>query len=142
MSRVDSIALLHLLCPFCVMGASQQLMSHKPPLYLLENVSMQHNHSCAAIRESTFPFVCAAIRIPVVFDACPVGSYAHRLRAYWTKMADPAALQSLVTSVVRSQIVQDIRLSWQKPQPISPSDHPPYYLANIFDPVRARPRVA
>ena len=103
-------------------------------MYLFENVSLQHNHSSAVIRESTFPFVCAAIGVPVVFDACQVGSYAHRLRAYWTNMGDPAALQSLISSVVRrpSQIVQEILLSYHRPQPIARSDQPPYYPANVL----------
>ena len=53
-----------------VMGTLQQHLTDKPPMYLLENVSLQHNHSSAVIRKSTFPFVCAAIGVPVVFDAC------------------------------------------------------------------------
>jgi len=76
-----------------VMGSIQQLQPDKPQIYLFENVSLQHNHTSAAIREETYPFVCAAIGVPLVFDACQVGSYAHRLRAYWTNMSDSAALQ-------------------------------------------------
>ena len=127
-----------------VMGSLQQLQHAKPPLYLLENVSLQHNHSSAKIREQTYPFVCAAIGVPLVFDACQVGSYAHRLRAYWTNMGDSAALQCLITSVVRrpSQIVQEILLPWHRPQPITRSDQPPYYPANIYDAAKPRPRAA
>ena len=127
-----------------VMGSIQQLQPAKPPLYLLENVSLQHNHSSAAIRESTYPFVCAAIGVPLVFDACQVGSYAHRLRAYWTNMGDSAALQCLISSVVRrpSQIVQEILLPWHRPQPVTRSDQFPYYPANVYDAVKPRPRAA
>jgi len=60
----------------------QQLLVDKLIAYLLENVSLHNNHSSRYIREVTYPFVCSALGVPLVFDACEVGSYAHRLGAY------------------------------------------------------------
>jgi len=39
-----------------------------------------------------------------------------------------------------SQIVQEIMLPWHRPQPVTRSDQPPYYPANIHDPLKPRPR--
>ncbi|GAX81110.1 hypothetical protein CEUSTIGMA_g8544.t1 [Chlamydomonas eustigma] len=55
-----------------------------PLLYLIENTTPQH-----------------AVGPPVVLDAARVGSYAHRLRNYWTNLASPSALQFVLDSFER-----------------------------------------
>ena len=127
-----------------VVGTLQQLLVHQPLAYLLENVSLQHNHSSRYIREVTYPFVCSALGVPLVFDACQVGSYAHRLRAYWTNLGSVPAMQVIILGIQRrpSQVVAEILEPNHKPQPITRSDQLPYYQANVLDPANPRPRAA
>ena len=127
-----------------LVGTLQQFQTRQPPIYLLENVALEHNHSSQHIREITYPFVCAALGVPLTFDACQVGSYAHRLRSYWTNLASISALQLHISGIERrpDQIVQEILDPNHRPQPVVRSDTPPFYVANVLCPRNPRPRAA
>jgi len=123
------------------MGTLQQMLQHQPPIFLSENVSLEHNHNSRHICEITHPFVCSALGTPVVFDACQVGRYAHKVRAYWTNLAPSNLLQASISARQRrpDQVVQEILEDHHLQRPATRSDAPPFYPANIFDPVLPRP---
>ncbi len=53
------------------------------------------------MRTVEFARVCSAVGQPVTFDAAQVGSYAHRLRSYWTRLAPAPAVEAVLTTVER-----------------------------------------
>jgi hypothetical protein len=66
----------------------EDLQRKFPVAYLLENVAMQHNFRHPHIRNEVYPAVVKRIGEPFSFDAVKAGSYAHRLRNYWTNLCD------------------------------------------------------
>ncbi|GAX78371.1 hypothetical protein CEUSTIGMA_g5813.t1 [Chlamydomonas eustigma] len=58
--------------------------------------------------KDSFHELCAKIGSPVVLDAANVGSYAHRLRNYWTNLVSSSALQCVLDSFERDP---DLNLS-------------------------------
>ena len=68
----------------------------KPPAYLLENVAMQHNFRHQHIKFPVYEKIVTMLGEPVTFDAAQAGSYAHRLRNYWSNLAHPARLQPVL----------------------------------------------
>ena len=91
-----------------------------------------------------FPFVCDGLGDPATFDAAQVGSYAHRLRSYWTNLAPAKTIETVLSRVVRdpNQTVHDILDEGRMSRVVERSDRPPYYPANIRDPMGVRPRGA
>jgi hypothetical protein len=69
---------------------------HKPPAYLLENVAMQHNFRHSHIKVPEYEKLVNMLGTPLTFDAAQAGSYAHRLRNYWTNMVHPQRLQPVL----------------------------------------------
>jgi site-specific DNA-cytosine methylase len=61
--------------------------------YMLENVAMQENFNHAHVRNEVAQTVFAKIGNPVKFDAADVGSYASRVRNYWTNLASQLPMQ-------------------------------------------------
>jgi site-specific DNA-cytosine methylase len=61
-------------------------MRHRdnPPGYILENVAMQRNFRHDHIKFPVYEQIVAQLGKPGTFDAAQAGSYAHRLRNYWT----------------------------------------------------------
>ncbi|KAJ9527860.1 hypothetical protein QJQ45_005506 [Haematococcus lacustris] len=91
-----------------IIGALQQLQRTCPPAYILENAAVQFNFSSVNVR-SQFQPLCEVLGEPLCFDAAAVGSYAHRLRNYWTNMCDPAAAAVVVAQATTDEVqVQDI----------------------------------
>ena len=82
-----------------IMGALQQLQPHKPPAYLLENTNMKH--STGEIQMADYPEICAAVSTPILLDAAQCGSFAHRLRNYWTNLVDTEQLSHVFKTAVR-----------------------------------------
>jgi hypothetical protein len=83
-------------------GAMQQLLKDHLPLgYILENAPMQFNQRHPRVSLVHFPRICKELGTPVLLDAARVGSRAHRLRNYWTNLADANALQVVIDSVQR-----------------------------------------
>jgi hypothetical protein len=69
---------------------------HKPPAYLLENVAMQHNFRHSHIKVPEYKKLVNMLGTPLTFDAAQAGSYAHRLRNYWTNLVHPQRLQPVL----------------------------------------------
>ncbi|KAK3253478.1 hypothetical protein CYMTET_37274 [Cymbomonas tetramitiformis] len=69
-----------------VFSVLQQLQPQKPPGYILENVSPLSHKPGTRIRNEVFPRIIGVVGHPVSFDAAQAGSYAHRLRAYWSNL--------------------------------------------------------
>ena len=66
------------------------------PAYILENVAMQYNFSHSHIRFPVYEELCSKLGDPITLDAAQAGSYAHRLRNYWTNLADGALMQNVL----------------------------------------------
>ena len=89
-----------LLCDLVrVIRMMQELFASSPPAYILENVPMQHNFRHNHIRFPVFEEVCKFIGRPVELDSARVGSRAHRLRNYWTNLAEPDALSRVLGQI-------------------------------------------
>jgi RNase H-like domain found in reverse transcriptase/Reverse transcriptase (RNA-dependent DNA polymerase)/Integrase zinc binding domain/PHD-finger/Integrase core domain/C-5 cytosine-specific DNA methylase len=116
-----------------IIGALQQLQTTRLPGYLIENTAMQYNFNSKHIREITYPRICAAIGDPVCIDAARFGSRAHRLRNWWTNLADAQQLQYVCDQVVRPAglFVNDILDPGRTAQLAQRSDRPPFYECNI-----------
>jgi transposase InsO family protein len=61
--------------------------------YLLENVALQENFRHAHIRNEVAPEVESKLGKHVTFDAADAGSYAMRVRNYWTNMSSQVSMQ-------------------------------------------------
>ncbi|GAX86472.1 hypothetical protein CEUSTIGMA_g13882.t1, partial [Chlamydomonas eustigma] len=72
-----------------------------PLLYLIENTTPQHAVGASHAMLESFEELCSILGPPVVLDAARVGSYAHRLRNYWTNLASPSTLQFVLDSFER-----------------------------------------
>ena len=126
-----------------MIGTLQQLQRERPPAYLLENVALQHNHSSAYIRDVASPYVNSCLGVPVTVDACQLGSYAHRLRSYWTNLCDTTMLQGVLSHTrPPPRTVKEILSPNRYPQVVLHSDKAPYYRANIANPSGPSERVA
>ena len=77
-----------------VLQCVQQHAPMKPTAYILENVAMQRNFRHRQIKYPVWEGLQQTLGTPVTFDAARAGSYAHRLRNYWTNLADPQLLQA------------------------------------------------
>ena len=73
----------------------QALQPEHPVAYLLENVALQDNFRHANIRDVVAPQVEAKIGKAVTFDAANVGSYATRIRNYWTNLGGRRPMQKV-----------------------------------------------
>jgi transposase InsO family protein len=79
-----------------IIRSLQHRHHHKPPAYLLENVAMQHNFRHAHIKLPEYEKLVNMLGTPLTFDAAQAGSYAHRLRNYWTNLVHPQRLQPVL----------------------------------------------
>jgi hypothetical protein len=70
-----------------------------PVAYRLENVATQHNFRHEYIRCPVYEDLVKRLGVPITFDAAQVGSYAHRVRKYWTNLAPRKERQSLFDSI-------------------------------------------
>jgi hypothetical protein len=61
---------------------------------------MQDSKSPAV--QDAFVRICHAVGQPVVVDAARFGSYAHRLRNFWSNLADPVHINCLVSATTRT----------------------------------------
>jgi hypothetical protein len=116
-----------------VLGALQQLQQHKPPGYLLENTYLLHRFGSVADRSpAEFHFICQCIGHPVACDAAQFGSYAHRLRHYWTNLAPVESIKTVLEHVVRPAglKVADILEPGRTALTAQKSDVAPFYHCN------------
>jgi len=70
------------------------LQPAQPPAYLLENVDFRH-------LESDYALVTRLLGDPCIVDAARFGSLAHRVRCYWSNLADAQSVQLLLEQVER-----------------------------------------
>ncbi len=116
-----------------IIGALQQLQVELPPAYLVENVAMQHNFSSEHIRQQAYSDVCRSLGDPVCIDAAAFGSRAHRLRNWWTNLADAVHLQLVCDQVQRPTgfLVNDILETGRYTQVARRTDKAPFYVCNV-----------
>jgi site-specific DNA-cytosine methylase len=76
-----------------IIARLQSVQHVHPVAYMLENVARQDNFSHAHVRNEVAQEVFSKIGNPVKFDAADVGSYASRVRNYWTNLAGQLPMQ-------------------------------------------------
>eukprot|EP00775_Hariotina_reticulata_P015117 gene15117-biopygen1455 len=115
-----------------LIGILQQLLPEQPPGYLLENVPMQY-HRNSTIAQQDFHQVTRAIGQPVVLDAAQVGSFAHRLRNFWTNLCFPEQLQAAIQFIQRppERELSSILAVHRQPMPVARMDRAPQYVCNM-----------
>ncbi|KAK3243339.1 hypothetical protein CYMTET_47009 [Cymbomonas tetramitiformis] len=122
----------------------QQLQKDRPPGYLLENVSPLAHRQGTSLRDVVFPYIASIIGNLVSFDAARAGSYAHRLRAYWSNLFQNYQFNQIMSLVERPKdrvVASILRKGWH-PRPVVRPDRPPHYLANVVgEPLRALPTI-
>ncbi|GAX85939.1 hypothetical protein CEUSTIGMA_g13355.t1, partial [Chlamydomonas eustigma] len=103
-----------------------------PLAYLIENTATQYAYGSSRAMKDSFHELCAKIGSPVVLDAANVGSYAHRLRNYWTNLVSSSALQCILDSFERDP---DLNLSdvlyTTNPQICTKTRSYPWCTANV-----------
>jgi hypothetical protein len=120
----------------------QAIQVHRPPGYICENTATQFNWKSEFIRMDTTSTVCQALGEPVAIDAAQLGAYAHRMRNYWSNLAAPSEVQSVVAVITRDprQIVNDILDPGRTTQDVTSFDQPPHFRVNVpGQPMRALP---
>jgi hypothetical protein len=80
-----------------------------------------------------FTHICSAIGPCIVLDAAQVGSYAHRLRDYWTNLAPSHDITRALDAVSRpaNLSVNDILEPGRSAQICRHLARPPWYPANV-----------
>jgi hypothetical protein len=120
----------------------QMLQQARPPAYLLENTAIQCNFNTPEMAKRDFARICSVLGPPVLLDAAQFGSYAHRLRDFWTNLADPEHLQMAAAQVqvCKDRKVSDILDAGRFAAVADATDRPPYYVCNVQgEPLRAFP---
>ena len=89
-------SLLHAVLPVLT-----YLVQHNPgPVgYILENGATQHNFHSEHIRTVVTAEITQLLGQAVTVDAVQCGSYAHRLRNFWTNLAAPNQLAFLMNAI-------------------------------------------
>eukprot|EP00775_Hariotina_reticulata_P006347 gene6347-biopygen8143 len=137
--RADRSQLLFVLVD--LIGTLQQLQPELPPAYLLENVPFQH-HRNQQIALQDYAFITSIIGLPVVLDAAQVGSFAHRVRNFWTNLCPTEPLATALQYVRRppGRAVQQILPPHRAAQPVLRPDQITQYACNApGQPRRALP---
>lgn len=117
----------------------QELQPEQPPAYILENAATQHNFNSEHVRVNVTAQLRADLGEPVTLDAAQFNSLAHRLRNYWTNLADTRALQHVAAFYERDPSLQvaTILEEGREPQPVLRADQPPFYPCNQVGKPRA-----
>jgi site-specific DNA-cytosine methylase len=76
-----------------IIARLQALQPEHPVAYLLENVALQENFRHAHIRNEVAQEVESKLGKHVTLDAADVGSYATRVRNYWTNLSSQVSMQ-------------------------------------------------
>ena len=124
-----------------IIGFLQQLQRERPPLWLLENAALQHNWRSKGVRENDYATVCSRLGAPVRVDAPSFGSYAHRMRNFWTNMGDQEELAKFIRDQdpgVGWGQVDDILDEGRYSTSVEKSDATPFYPSNV----KGEPRAA
>jgi site-specific DNA-cytosine methylase len=76
--------------------ARLQAVQHAYPVgYMLENVALQENFNHAHVRNEVAHEVFSKVGTPIKLDAADVGSYASRVRNYWTNLSSQLPMQKV-----------------------------------------------
>ena len=125
-----------------ILGSLQGMQAARPPAYLLENTAMQVGKHSGRLA-SDFSFLRETIGNPILLDAAQLGAGAHRLRNYWTNIADNEAISHVFSSVERNpslRLENRILSSGRAPQICWQTEQPPMYQANVVgQPIRVLP---
>ncbi|KAK3247245.1 hypothetical protein CYMTET_43249 [Cymbomonas tetramitiformis] len=127
-----------------VLSTLQQLQPQRPPAYVLENVSPLSHRENSKIGKEVFPIINSVVGQPVSFDAARAGSYAHRLRAYWSNLFQNQQFNLVMERVDRppDRYVRDILQRGWKPRRVVTGDRKPHYTANVVgEPMRVLPTI-
>jgi len=102
-------------------------------VYMIENVAAQHNWRHTSVRVVDFPRVCTDLGWPLCVDAAGQGSYAHRLRNFWTNAVDVYQAQLRLDAVHRddSRRAQHILLPGATARVSKYTDRAPFYPCNV-----------
>ena len=131
-----------LLYPLLDILTALQAVHPSPVGYLLENVVPKYNFNSARVRNVDAPRIAQLLGPEVVVDAARHGSYAHRVRAYWTNLAAPHHLQAVLDAHERPDgaLVEHVLEPGRYTRPVEHPDLPPRYRCNEVDsPMRALP---
>eukprot|EP00854_Cymbomonas_tetramitiformis_P034369 gene34369-biopygen27286 len=127
-----------------VLSTLQQLQPRRPPSYVLENVSPLSHRENTKIRKEVFPIINSLVGQPVSFDAARAGSYAHRLRAYWSNLFQNHQFNLVMEMVDRppDRYASDILQQGWKPRKVVSGDRKPHHIANVLgEPMRVLPTI-
>ena len=104
---------------------------HYHPCTLIEN-TVPHTATTAPIRQA-FQILKQSLGRSVQFDAARVGSYAHRLRSYWSNLCDMNALRLVVNTYERdaSLSLQEVLGVNRAPQVCTRVKQSPWYAADL-----------
>ena len=108
-----------------------QALNPRPFGYLLENVQ-SGDHPSEVVR-TDFAVVQSYIGCAINVDAVAVGSYAHRLRSFWTNLLPASLFAAAVKMIKRPAGLQltDILEDYHLPRPVVKADLPPFYCCNV-----------
>eukprot|EP00775_Hariotina_reticulata_P001887 gene1887-biopygen3371 len=115
-----------------LVGVLQQLQQELPPAYLFENVPFQY-HRKTSIADQDFSAVAEMIGQPVTLDATQAGSFAHRLRNYWTNLCHAEQLEAAFLFIRRAEgrELQCILEPGRIPQAVTREDRAPQHVCNL-----------
>ena len=118
--------------PLINVCASLQLLQPKlTPAFVFENTSIQ-THRDNKIAIDDFNEICAIIGQPVLLDAARFGSGAHRLRNFWTNLANPTQILTVAEAIQRNpNLTATMYLDPNRiPLPVDKADQKPFYPCN------------
>jgi hypothetical protein len=103
--------------------------------YILENAALQHNYKSHTVRTEDSDLVHSILGDYVCCDAARFGSYAHRLRNYWSNLGAAASMQNIIDTVQRdpNRLVIDVLQPGTYPQTPKCDDKFPFYCCNHKD---------
>ena len=117
-----------------IIGMLQDLQSHRPPVYIVENTAMMEGKTPPPRVRVAYQVICSSLGQPVIADAARFGSHAHRLRNYWTNLAAADVLQIALDAVERDPAVDvsSILPLHLETQECGYVNSPPWYQANVL----------
>lgn len=115
-----------------VIGALQQLRDPTLTGYLIENTAFQYNFNSSKIAYHDYQYVVTRLGNPISFDAASTGSCAHRVRNYWTNLANTSYMTKVLEAVPRPDTeVADILDDYHAIPPAQRSDGQPFFRCNV-----------
>ena len=114
-----------------ILSQLQQIQTKLKPVFFFENAAMQHNFSSEVIRTEHYSTICSNIGQPIFVDAAQMGSYAHRLRNYWTNAACADQVSAVIKRIIRPELLVDRILEQDHTsQTVKFDDKPPFAICN------------